>query len=644
MAVVARMPDCKGHVIQVFADHEYEIYRIFVGSGIVLNPGAISVMSRRGIVECGAIVLEENVNGGSILSLTLPAGIDSFSVLQNRKTLARLGAREKRLLCIERDLRMVNPGIDGAYHEWLRIHEASVAEARRTALPQGTAPLISIVVPLYETPIRYLHDLLDSVLAQTYKHWELVLVNASPENTAIRHALNACKDERFKIIEVEANLGIAGNTNVGIRAATGDFVAFCDHDDMLDPRILEMYVRAIAQSPTVDLLYCDEDNFHESLADRYAPRLKPDFVLDLLHSHNYVVHMLTVSRWALERVQLSPDDRSGAQDYDLTLKISEVARSIVHVPYILYHWRAHPGSTNGGVMDSKPYAINASVLSLDAHYRRQGIRAHAKPTDIPCVFSSVYEPCRQNNVSEVVCPKGSSIAETLNRALQGSVGDYILAMRADVKISNFAVNQLVSRLSQREDLGIAAPKLYYRDGLVAHAGVAFSRDGEIVLLNQNFCANMGGGYFGFAECSCNYSAVGPECFVVRTSLLRDVGGMDDGLENDLLSVIDLCLRLRERNLKILVAPEAAGVCSAPISYAARTAVEAYGPSYGVKVLSDRWKDALRHDVLENPGVSLATGYPVLDIGRNIELEAQRLLGRSRTRELIGRIVRHLRRA
>lgn len=345
-----------------------------------------------------------------LVSISIPASVGAFWV-KGSAGMVRVGRLEARAREIKRNCLMVNPGIDSLYPQWAKRKAAVSPEFARL----GSNPLISIVTPLYNTPVPYFNAMLDSVLAQTYGNWELVLVNASPENADLCNALNAVKDERVLVVSMDENKGISENTVCGIEASSGDYISFLDHDDVIEPSLLYEYAKAIADDPDIDLLYCDEDSLSHDGSQRFNPSLKFDLNLDLLLTHNYVCHMLAVSRRAYDRVVPYDSSVDGAQDFDLTLKVSRVAKKIVRIPKVLYHWRQHAGSTNGGSTAVKPYVIEASVRALSGYLRADGIDADIVPTEIPCVFEERYPAASACDVSiAVVYETPMQLVEFLN--------------------------------------------------------------------------------------------------------------------------------------------------------------------------------------------------------------------------------------
>lgn len=308
---------------------------------------------------------------------------------------------------------------DAAYQQWFKTHCVTKDElACQRSHQFAHEPLISVIVPCFNSQERYLKELLDSVVAQSYPHWELLLVDATCATSDVSakcaeeysrkldraHENNETHGRKQEARTVASDRAIASdrvpvirhlplggegnivtNTNYGIEQAHGEFVAFLDHDDLLEPDAIYSYVEAINNHPNATLLYCDEDLF-EKAGTYIQPAFKSKINVDLLYSHNYVTHFLMVRRAALLEEGLSDDAVSGAQDYDVTLKMvrralassstsSNVMDSsnaplealddqLIHIPRILYHWRIHEESTSTGNKDVKPYAERAGQIAL----------------------------------------------------------------------------------------------------------------------------------------------------------------------------------------------------------------------------------------------------------------------------------------
>ena len=273
-------------------------------------------------------------------------------------------------------------------------------EERRAKLPdpEGLSyrPLISIVVPVYETPREFLHALLSGVVEQSYEEWELILADASVSHR-VREALDAFDFpahtiDKVHYLKLDENRGISANTNEGIKRASGDFIALLDHDDVLDPDALLAHVVTVNAYlsehgreclPGIKALYSDEDKCDRRGEDFFEPHYKPDFDPYLLETNNYICHFLMVRSELLKECKLRPE-YDGAQDFDLILRIADRVKEeggvILHTPMVLYHWRVHPSSTAGN-RDSKQYAYDAGKKAILDHFERIGLKDHVKVTD-----------------------------------------------------------------------------------------------------------------------------------------------------------------------------------------------------------------------------------------------------------------------
>ena len=208
-------------------------------------------------------------------------------------------------------------------------------------------PKISIVVPIYRTPEKYLYHMIESVCCQTYQNWELCLSDGSGEDFELRKIVGEyCKkDNRIKVTNSNRSLRIAENTNRAIELSTGEYIAFMDHDDMLAEDALFRCVEYLNNSKDTDIIYTDEDKVSNDGKNFFQPHFKPDFNKDLLLSMNYICHFVVVKRDVLLRVGGLRAEYDGAQDYDFLLRCITVTDKIAHIPYVLYHWRVHDNST-----------------------------------------------------------------------------------------------------------------------------------------------------------------------------------------------------------------------------------------------------------------------------------------------------------
>ncbi|MCI1432499.1 MAG: glycosyltransferase family 2 protein [Atopobiaceae bacterium] len=499
---------------------------------------------------------------------------------------------------------------DERYCEWYKeFHEASHADlAMQRTRTFEWMPTFSIVVPLFNTPLPFFEAMVDSVVRQSYQQLELVLVNASPQNAELNEAISrrAAQDERIRVVTLEENQGISLNTAAGIRAATGDFVAFLDHDDTLTLDALFCYARAVNENPKTDMLYSDEDKICKG---KYLnPHFKPDWSPDLLLGENYVCHFLCVRASLLSQVEL-PDSRyDGSQDHFLTLAIGEIARSVIHVPRVLYHWRIHENSTSKSIGD-KPYAVEAGRLAVQAHLDRIGAHAKAIHSEIaPNHYEVVYEPestplvsviipnkdaagllgnCLESILSkttyenyeivivennseddetfrfyEQACARDSRIhvvrydgpfnySAIMNKGVAESHGDYLLLLNNDIEvISPDWMGRMLS-LAARPKTGAVGARLLFADRTVQHCGVVCSLQGPLHV--GRYHDEDDPGYMEILHIMHDVSAVTAACLMVSRNAYERVGGMDEGFPVD-YNDVDFCLKLREIGLFIVIDP------------------------------------------------------------------------------------------
>lgn len=490
-----------------------------------------------------------------------------------------------------------------SYGKWIAQNE----RVKRAPLAASPLPLISIVVPCYETPLVFLRELVRSVQAQSYPQWELCLSLAGtlPSESAEYLSRIASKDRRVTLVPLTENKGISANTNAAIAASKGSYIGFCDHDDTLAPFALEEVVRVIQNAPTTDFIYSDEDKLSPK-GKRRTPHFKPDWSPDLLRSYNYITHFVVVSQQLLDKVGQLQSEFDGAQDYDFVLRATEQATKIAHIPQVLYHWREHQNSTSLNT-DAKPAAATAAVQAVQAHLARIKRTGTCTPgpffgavtttyalTSTPlisiiipshdqadflnqCVQSilqkttypnyeiiimenhsknpetfALYERIAAKNIRVVTWQKPFNYSEINNDGVAEARGEILLFLNNDVAvISADWLEQMVMHLQFEENAAIGA-KLYYQDKTVQHAGVILGVGGIAGHSHKNFPA-QDTGYFGRLGVVQNLSAVTGACLMVRRSSFMAVGGFDTGLPiafND----IDFCLKLRQRGELVLWTP------------------------------------------------------------------------------------------
>ena len=420
---------------------------------------------------------------------------------------------------------MTDPWGDPGYPEWFQATRASSLELewqRENPDHFDNGPMFSVVVPLYKTPVEYLRDMAGSVLRQTYTRLELILVNATPEDAALAEAVSQLEheDQRVHVIELDDNYGITRNTRAGVDMARGDFVCYLDHDDVVEPDILWRYAQAITDDPSCDMLYCDEDKLLDGRL--VNPSLKPDWSPAFLETNNYLCHMLCVRRALLDAIRY-PDERlDGAQDHDIALAVGECARSVCHVPRVLYHWRIHEGSTAGDDF-VKPESLVAGRIALTNHLVRSGVVANVEDVPrMPHAYDIVSTPDSSvrvvilavshldsrrrtpEDISEYLrantewpnidvtpvfvgsdCDEGCDAMTTaLRRALRQTRADYVAIVDADAQVNRKDWLQLMMPHVVRDNVGVVGAVSCYRDGRVRSCGYHTNHFGARRVLNR----------------------------------------------------------------------------------------------------------------------------------------------------------------
>ena len=549
---------------------------------------------------------EKNAQGNVISEQSLPlnpALIAARKFLKESK--AQYVSTKKSLIWLKKKL-TGNEYAD--YDTWLRIMRVSRQELfaqRKTKF--SYAPKFSVVVPLYHTPAKFLKDLVRSMMYQSYANWELCLVNASPEDVHLTSLLEnwAMRDKRIRVIRLEKNLGIAQNTNAGIAASTGEFIAFLDHDDFLEPDALFCYADALNKDKTIDVFYSDEDKTDEYAAHYFYPHFKSDFNIDLLHANNYMCHFLAMRKSLVDTVGGLNEKFDGAQDYDFVLRLTENTKKIYHCPRILYHWRCSNQSTAAN-QGNKMYAIHAGKAALNAHYKRIGWNARAQEgavdgwyqtkftlkeeplvsilipnkdhtDDLDVCLNSFFERADYQNYEFIIIENNSVLPETFayyekiekehdnvkvvyweagfnysainNFGFKFAKGDYIMLLNNDVELITPDIFQSMLGFCMRPEVGIVGAKLLYNDHTVQHAGVLVGAGGLADHVFKGIHEDDPG-YMGRAISSQDVSAVTAACLLVKRSVYEEVGGLEDEFQvafND----VDFCLKVRKAGYLIV---------------------------------------------------------------------------------------------
>lgn len=461
----------------------------------------------------------------------------------------------------------------------------------------------SILMPLYNTPPKFLRQAIDSVKAQTYGNWELCLADGSDADYG--EVGRICKeyvslDSRILYRKLPKNEGISGNTNACFRMASGDYVALFDHDDVLHPSVLYEYMRAICDKGA-DYLYCDEATFKgdKTIDDMITLHFKPDFAPDNLRANNYICHFSAFDRELLTGMQLFRTEFDGSQDHDMILRLTSRAKCVVHVPKLLYYWRSHAGSVASDIK-AKSYAIEAAKGAVAAHLREQGFENFqiSSTKAFETIFQIKYEILGNPVVSiiipnkdhledlkrciasiqekttydryEIIVVENNSAADEIfdyyemiqeapnikvfqyqgdfnysrinNLGVSRAKGDYLLFLNNDTQVITLDWIEEMLMYAQRDDVGAVGAKLYYEDGTIQHAGVVLGLGRHRTAGHSHYRVSRNNlGYMGKLCYAQNVMAVTGACLMMKKPLFTKLGGFDEDFEVS-LNDVDLCIR------------------------------------------------------------------------------------------------------
>ena len=494
------------------------------------------------------------------------------------------------------------------YDAWFKKHCASDVQLQEQRNKQFSyCPLISIVVATYNTKEKYLQEMIDSLIHQSYSNWQLCIGDGSTNDSVETYIKEHYANESCIIYKkLEENYGISGNTNRALELATGDYVGFFDHDDLLTPDCLYEIVKSL-QKVHHECIYTDEDKLNDSTHYFEDPHFKPDFSIDLLRSQNYISHFFVVSMDIIKKVGGLRSEFDGSQDHDFIFRCVEKANSVYHVPKVLYHWRMHPLST---AMDpeSKMYCYEAGKRAVESHLERVGIKAQVEMLPKPfygmyhviydtlndpkvsilipnmnnkallknCVdsllevntyknieivivennstendiFEYYEELQKQHSNIKVVTYKGEfNYSKINNFGVKQTSGDYILFLNNDTKVIEPNSIRDMLGICMREDVGAVGAKLLYKDNTIQHDGVIVGYKGYAMHAFL-FLGKDDFGYMGRPKVAWNVSAATAACLMSKRSIFNAVGGFDEQFKvacND----VDFCLKIRALN-KLIV--------------------------------------------------------------------------------------------
>jgi GT2 family glycosyltransferase len=576
-------------------------------------------------------------------------------VLRERRWLRRRPAPRSRSASFEIDR--------DEYQRWVQSY-SSVDAAMRAHLVSAVEslaarPLISVIMPSYNIDPQWMREAIESVRRQIYPHWELCISDDASTRGGVRPLLEsyAAQDKRIRIAFRPANGHISANSNSALDLAGGDYVALLDADDVLTEDALFWVAHEIALDPQTDMIFSDEDKIGPQ--GRFDPYFKPAWNTALMLGQNAFCHLGVFRRSLVEQVGRFREGREGAQDHDLALRCADATtpERIRHIPRILYHWRATAQST-AATLETKPYAQNAGLRTIEDHLRRKGIKGSVElagnfyqvfyqvPEPAPLVSiivpttlrNSITQHCLQSVLTQTryknfellllatepdLAAGRAAFADLLadrrvraltyaaasfnyswvnNFGVAQAHGSLLCFLNDDVEvISEEWLDTLVARASL-DGVGAAGPMLYYPSGQIQHAGVLLGIGGVADHAFRNFERGQAG-YFSRATLEQDYSCVTAACMVVRRAVFEQIGGFDVDLPTA-FNDVDFCIRLRRTGARIVWTPAAQLYHHESLTFGAHNSPQRAAQfERDVLMLRERWEHALDNDPAYNPNLS-----------------------------------------
>ena len=466
-------------------------------------------------------------------------------------------------------------------------------------------PKIAILMPVYNPSKQHLEEAIKSVVTQVYPNWELCIADDNSDQPHVRKLIQryARHDKRIKAVFREFNGHISQASNSAMELVDAEYVALMDHDDVLVQDALYRIAKEIKANPDVELMYSDEDKLNEKVR-RFAPYFKPDWNPDLFLSHNFICHLGVYKTERIRQLGGFRSEYDGAQDFDLALRYVECIdeKNIIHIPRILYHWRAIPGSTANGVHE-KPYAEAVIKKAVENALERRHVEGevllHDKlpgslriryglPEKLPLVsiiiptrngffllkrcIESILDKTDYSEFEILIIDNGSDDVVTLrylqkiqehdkikvirddrpfnyaalnNAGVRQANGEVIALLNDDLEVITVGWLREMVSLALRAETGAVGAKLYYPDDTLQHAGVITGLGGVAGHSHKHFPKDNPG-FCGRLLLTQNLSAVTAACMVVRKTVFESVGGFDEENLSVAFNDVDLCLRIREK--------------------------------------------------------------------------------------------------
>ncbi len=560
----------------------------------------------------------------------------------------------------------------GSYDEWLLKYDGPDQHQNVNKFIGDLAyqPLISIVLPTFNSNLNFLTQAIESVKGQSYPNWQLCVADDASTDKMVTNYLSEFENnEKISIIYRNTNGHISAATNSALDLANGEFVTFLDHDDKLHPHALAAVVSQLNEDPDVDILYSDEDKIDEH-GNRSEPFFKPSWSPDLLLSQNYTCHLSIYRKTLIDKLNGIREGTEGAQDYDLILRASEQTEKIKHIPHVLYHWRAVEGSTALGAQE-KDYAHQRAIKVLNDCIVRRNLSAEVLethlgayhrirydlPTPVPQV--SVIIPTKDRmdllsvcldgllnktnyaNFEILIVDNNSTEAKTFeyfkmvekdervrvltfpgefnfaainNFATLEATGEILILLNNDIEVINEDwLIELVSHAS-RPDIGAVGCRLYYPDDHVQHDGIIIGMGGVAGYAHPH-SKREDSGEFGRSKIIKNYSAVTAAALAIKKSVYNEVGGLNADNLAVAFNDVDFCLRVAEAGYRNVYSPYAELYHHESVSRGPDTdPIKAKRFEREAIYMKNKWKFFIDNDPAYNPNLSLMEGYKI-DINR-----------------------------
>ena len=572
------------------------------------------------------------------------------------------------------ELQSATSPADELYYTWLSKNfprEAELKKMAETVEVFSYKPVISIIMPVFNTPERFLREAIDSVLKQVYPYWELCIADDASTQPHIRTILEeyTARDNRIKVVFRTENGHISRASNSAIELAEGEFLALLDHDDLLTPDALYEVALLLNRYPEADMIYSDEDKIDDNNQLR-EPFFKPDWCPDSFLSRMYTCHLGIYRRSLVNEIGGFRAGYEGSQDYDLVLRFTEKTEKIFHIPKILYHWRIHSASTASS-LDSKTYAVDAAKKALSDAIQRRGehgvltpapgpngyylIRYQIQSIDLVSIIiptknlgkildkclDSIFEKTTYPKYEVILIDNGSTEEETFeviknwkarkpnqfrcysldipfnysklnNFAVQNSNGKYLLFLNNDTEVVTPDWIDAMVEQAQRPSIGAVGTLLLYPDNTIQHAGVVAGIGGVGSHSHKHFQVGSPG-YFNHINTINNFSAVTAACLMCRRDVFEEVGGFEEELPvafND----VDFCFKLVDKGYKNVYLPHVV-----LYHYESKSRGHEDTPEKLARIIREtlymqnKWKEIIENDPCYNPHLTRKAENYSIDI-------------------------------